>query len=146
MTRRHGRGRILLVEERGALRNLIRRVFEDAGYRVTLGAELEDALRQLSEKGLPVDLVVLDPVTGRSSGHDPVDEIHRLAPGCRVVLVSDPEAPARFRQEPTSEWMRTIPRPVKLSELFEAVESLLGPAKVDHPPTDGTHSDRRDVR
>ena len=142
MNRRDGRKRILLLEERGALRNLIRKVLEDAGYCVTVGSDPREELTRMKGASVPVDLVILDTTGTPGPDRDLGGEIRRLNPDCPIVLVSGREGSNLPGTEP--DWLRTVPRPVKLSELFEAVESLVGPESGDGSDPDDDASPRRD--
>lgn len=135
-----GKPRIVLVEERGALRNLIRKVLEDAGYRVTLSADLGEVGRIATDRSDPVDLVVLDADTGPGPDRELLDEIRRRNPGCRVVLFSSRDGTSLARREP--DWVREVSRPVRLSELFQAVESLVGRGPTDGGPSGEAPGDR----
>lgn len=141
MNRSDRKRRILLVEERGALRNLVRKVLEDAGYRVTVGGDLEETLRKVSDEALPVDLVVLDSGRAPDADGELVDEIRRFNPECRVVVVSERDETELAGAD--RDWIRSVSRPLKLSELFEAVESLLNRGSEDTRPTPDVRTERR---
>jgi signal transduction histidine kinase len=79
-----GRGElVLVVEDSAPLRQLTRRVLEDAGYRV---AEAESGSEALADG--PPDLLLTDVVMPGMSGRELAEAIWARAPGLPVVLMS----------------------------------------------------------
>ncbi|MFP3949404.1 MAG: peptidoglycan DD-metalloendopeptidase family protein, partial [Longimicrobiales bacterium] len=66
--------RILLVEKRGSLRRLLRRVLEDAGHDVLTATDIQAGLSRLARSDDPVDVLVADAAdTGSFGAAGPLD-------------------------------------------------------------------------
>ena len=86
---RPGRGEhILVAEDETSVRELIQRMLERLGYRVTLAANGNDALAFVTEKGLDPDLVITDVVMPGMSGKELVERLRKVRPGQRFLYMS----------------------------------------------------------
>jgi predicted ATPase/signal transduction histidine kinase/CheY-like chemotaxis protein len=84
-----GRGEsILLVEDDGAVRDLVRTVLLAEGYRVTAAATPGEALRQAGRLGGSIDLVVSDVVMPEMNGAELFARLLERWPRLRVLFVS----------------------------------------------------------
>jgi DNA-binding response OmpR family regulator len=80
------RDRILVIEDDGALRKILRRLFSSVGYEVDV---VPDAVRGLEilRQRVPA-VVVLDLPSPESSGRDVCKKIEELIPGLPLVILS----------------------------------------------------------
>ena len=78
--------RILVIEDDGALRKILRRLFSSVGYEVEV---IPDAVRGLEilRQRVPA-VVVLDLPSPESSGRDLCKKIEDLIPGLPIVILS----------------------------------------------------------
>ena len=79
-------GRILVIEDDGALRKVLRRLFSSEGYEVDVASDAVCALERL-RRGTPA-AVVLDLPRPGSSGCDLCKKIANLIPGLPLVILS----------------------------------------------------------
>ncbi len=79
---------ILVVDDEPVVLQLATSLLEWHGYTVLTASDGEGALRVLSEKSAQIDLVILDLVMPRMSGHETFDRIRRLYPNLKVLLSS----------------------------------------------------------
>jgi PAS domain S-box-containing protein len=79
---------ILVAEDEGAVRDLIRQMLERLGYRVTLAADGNDALALVTEQGLDPDLVITDVVMPGMSGKELMDRLRKNRPEQRFLYMS----------------------------------------------------------
>jgi len=94
-----GRGTVLLAEDDGSLRDLARRILQDAGYRVLAAGSGEEALHIASVSGA-IGLLITDVVMpGGLSGVDLFHRIREVRPGLPVLFMSGyaDEAEERYR-------------------------------------------------
>ena len=84
----HGGETVLLVEDDPAVRNVVRRMLEGLGYAVVEASGAIEALEQVAEAAVEVELLLTDVVMPVMSGPELVDEIRRLRPCVRVLFVS----------------------------------------------------------
>jgi len=85
---RGGTETILVVEDEIAVRNVMTRTLEDAGYEVLTAQSAADAIAVALRHDQHIDLVVSDVVMPGFSGPDVVQRIVRLNPELRVIYVS----------------------------------------------------------
>ena len=78
---------ILLVEDEAAIRKLMTRQLESAGYRVTTAVDGQDALDRLGEAS-PLDLLVTDVVMPRLSGPELARRLRAEQPDLPVLFMS----------------------------------------------------------
>ena len=78
--------RILVIEDDGALRKILRRLFSSEGYEVDVASDAVCGLERLRQ-GVPA-AVVLDLPRPGSSGHDLCKKIANLIPGLPLVILS----------------------------------------------------------
>jgi two-component system cell cycle sensor histidine kinase/response regulator CckA len=83
-----GSGRILVVEDESAVRTLLGRVLERAGYEVTTASDGGQALQLVDGGDGHFDLVLTDVVMPGMSGIALVRELRSRRPGIRVLLMS----------------------------------------------------------
>jgi DNA-binding response OmpR family regulator len=78
--------RILVIEDDGALRKILRRLFSSEGYEVDVASDAVCGLERLRQ-GVPAAVVLDLPRLG-SSGHDLCKKIANLIPGLPLVILS----------------------------------------------------------
>jgi PAS domain S-box-containing protein len=78
---------ILLVEDEEPVRELVRRVLENFGYRVLVAAGPGEAERLLEESS-GVDLMLTDVVMAEMSGYDLAVRVRAARPGIRLLFMS----------------------------------------------------------
>ena len=119
-------GRILLVEDDSALRDVLADILTDEGYEVDCATNGREALDRLSGSGPSPDLIVLDllmPVMDGWAFRDAQRQSPRLARIPTVVLsASYPPDGRRIR---SLEAEAVLSKPVGMERLLGALERLL---------------------
>jgi CheY-like chemotaxis protein len=119
-------GRILLVEDDDALRQVLSEVLADEGYRVDAAANGQAALDHLKESGASPDLILLDlvmPVMDGWAFRDAQRNDARLAHIPTMVLsASFPPDSARMR---ALDAQAVLSKPVSIDRLMRAVRRLV---------------------
>jgi CheY-like chemotaxis protein len=119
--------RVLVIDDEAALRGLVERLLDEAGYAVCSAGTVEQALALLREPP-PTSLVLLDRSVSRAPPEQVIEELRRTAPGARVVLFTGASVP------PTEEALveAVLQKPATLDELLALVRRVLDrPAKVE---------------
>jgi len=96
----HGSGIVLVVEDRGDVREVVSRTLSDFGYQAIAVESGEEAIRTLSDRALTVDLLLTDVVMPRMSGVELARLATALRPTLKVLFMSgyapDPQHRALF--------------------------------------------------
>jgi two-component system cell cycle sensor histidine kinase/response regulator CckA len=79
---------ILVVEDQAALRELVRRVLEQNGYRVLEAPNGEQAVRVAESSGRPIHLVITDVVMPGMNARAMAERIRGVWPAVRVLYMS----------------------------------------------------------
>lgn len=123
---RKGEGVVLLVEDEASVRAFAARALTLRGYTVLEAASAEEALTQLEDKSLHVDLFVTDVVMPGMDGPAWVRRAHLDRPGVKVIFMSgyaDDGLAEDQARVPNSVF---LPKPFSLGDLTNTVQSLLG--------------------
>jgi PAS domain S-box-containing protein len=79
---------VLLVEDEGALRSIIREILEDEGYKVLEAANPDEALAASRSHEGPIQLLLTDLVMPRMSGRELARQVAALRPGLKILYMS----------------------------------------------------------
>jgi DNA-binding NtrC family response regulator len=77
---------ILVLDDVADAGVLIKRILERKGHRVTAFTEEEEALARIGRGG--VDLAILDIKLKRMSGVDVLEELKKISPATRVIMLT----------------------------------------------------------
>jgi CheY-like chemotaxis protein len=120
---------ILLVEDEDAVRELVQRVLDGAGYHVLTAARPSDAQRFAIDER--IDLLLTDVVMPEMSGYDLAVRIRLAHPAAHTLFISGyaHAALAETAEPPAGEMLR---KPFSPDQLLRAVRAVLdGEALVD---------------
>jgi PAS domain S-box-containing protein len=112
---------ILLVEDEEPVRELVRRVLEDAGYEVLAAGLPSEAERLLAEAG-HVDLLLSDVVMPEMSGYDLAARVREAHPEIRLMFMSGYAHSVPGAEQATG---RLLKKPFAPEQLARAVRSTL---------------------
>ena len=124
-------GRVLIVDDAAAIRTVLRRVLESAGYDVTDAADVDGALELL--RCSPVDLVLTDVQMPGRSGVELAQLVARDYPGIKVIAMSG------FEDTHVSQLPRelgidaSLTKPMHPEVLIGAVRDAMERAKAARP-------------
>lgn len=111
---------LLIVDDDDASREVLELVLVDEGFEVLAAGRPADALAQVAQRGVEVDMLLTDVHLPGMSGPELADRVRRLCPRVRVAFVSgDVEPPPRSRG-------LFVPKPVDLDALVALVRRELG--------------------
>ena len=123
---------ILLAEDEPMVRDMAKRIFESAGYRVLAASDGEEALRMFQENRGDISLVVLDVMMPKLNGHEVYAQIKAADPDAKVVFCTahDPEtADSRSILENN---LHLIPKPFDTKMLLRTVRDVLDEVEQFH--------------
>jgi PAS domain S-box-containing protein len=112
---------ILLVEDEAVVRELVRRVLEDSGYRVLQAGRPSEAERLLGDDDC-VDLLLTDVVMPEMSGYELAVRVLEQRPGIRTMFMSGYSHSAAGAPQLRGELLQ---KPFSTDELTRAVRKTL---------------------
>ena len=120
---RHGGERLLIVDDDGEMRDLLRKVLEKEGYRVSVAGDGREALVVLARGTF--DLVVTDMLMPHDGGLELLESLHQIHPTLPVIIVTafgDWHSYTRALELGAAAF---ISKPLRMSELIAAVHNAL---------------------
>ena len=125
-----GSGTVLLAEDEGRVRDVLRRTLQEAGYTV-LAARDGGAIELAANYRGEVDLLLTDVVMPKMRGPELARVLHRQQPDVPVVYMSGYAEPAQEELlDSLDDGSTFLQKPVRRSRLLEAVLAHL-PAEAD---------------
>jgi two-component system cell cycle sensor histidine kinase/response regulator CckA len=124
-----GQGKVLVMDDEEIIRLVSGNMLSHMGFRVSLarnGEEAIEAYRKAMENGEPFDIVILDlTVRGGMGGVETVTHLREMDPGLRAIVSS-----GYFRDPVMCNFSKygfkgTLPKPYKIRELFEALQTAV---------------------
>jgi CheY-like chemotaxis protein len=127
--------RILVVEDKAAVRRLAKRILTRLGYQVLEAADGKTALENL-DAGPKVDLLFTDVVLpGRISGADLAKEAQARYPELKVLYTSGYANNTVLEDDPSCDEIRFIKKPFAKEGLARMVRYALESSSRDRAPT-----------
>jgi two-component system cell cycle sensor histidine kinase/response regulator CckA len=122
---RGGTETVLLAEDDEGVRKLINIVFEQSGYKVIEAVDGEDAVIKFKENKDKIDLVILDVIMPKKHGKMAYEEIKKVTPEIKVILVSGYSADIIDKKGIIEEGINFIPKPIVPNDLLRKVREVL---------------------
>ena len=116
---------ILLVDDEQMVADVLSRGLEQAGFRVTVATDPQQALEAFLRAPRSFDVMVTDQTMSGLTGLDLAEEVHRVRPGLPVLLLtgfSGSLTPERLAESGVDE---VLHKPVGRADLVEAIQALV---------------------
>ncbi|MBI5442305.1 MAG: PAS domain-containing protein, partial [Deltaproteobacteria bacterium] len=120
-----GNETILVAEDEAAVRNLIATVLSDAGYRVVLAVDGQNAVQQFAADPDWIDLALMDLIMPKKGGREASEEIRALRPQTRVLFVSGYSAEFIESRGGPGAGADLLTKPVRPLDLLRKVREIL---------------------
>ena len=127
---RPGTGTILVVEDEAAVRAIIRRILEDAGYDVVVANDPFHAL-ELAAEGTPFDLLLTDVIMPGLSGRDLAQRVQAIRPDLKTIFMSGYTDEIIASQGVLEDGLAFLQKPFGPKDLLPLVRDVL--QDKDHP-------------
>ena len=118
-------GTILIADDDEGLRSVLADVLRGLGYRVLEARDGEDAVEIARTHRGDLDLLIADLVMPRLSGYEAAEGVRQLHPQIAVLFISGYVDERSLAWKEPSPSMLFLPKPFSISELEEAVASLI---------------------
>jgi PAS domain S-box-containing protein len=116
---------LLLVEDETEVRELVRDILEDQGYRVLTAQDGVEALQIAQEHERPIHLLITDVVMPRMSGKALADQLKSIRPQMRVLFTSGYTDNAIVHHGVLDEGVHFLSKPFELEALGRKVRDVL---------------------
>jgi PAS domain S-box-containing protein len=125
---------VLLVEDDGSVRHVLKRMLEHAGYRVVSAACAEEATVALGAEPCSVDLLLTDVVMPGLSGPGLAEQLSRVQPDLKVVFMSGHTEDEAISEEVRQRGALFLAKPPSRSELLAKLRQALEPPSAGPAP------------
>jgi two-component system cell cycle sensor histidine kinase/response regulator CckA len=116
---------VLLVEDEEVVRGLARQVLEDAGYRVLVAQQGEEAISLCIEHAKEIHLLLTDVVMPGAGGKEVADRLGALRPGIKVLFMSGYTDEAIVHHGVLDSNVKFIQKPFSPAALAKKVREVL---------------------
>ncbi len=116
---------VLVIDDEEGVRNVVRRIFERAGYEVLLACDGIEGVERFRERHREIGAVLLDITMPRMGGEETFAELRRIRDDVRVLLASgysEQEAMSRFAGKGLAGF---VEKPFRAQTLLEKLEAVL---------------------
>jgi PAS domain S-box-containing protein len=117
--------KVLMVEDEDAVRRVVKRVLDKAGYAVVEVADPTDGLALFQEVGGQVDLLLTDVVMPGMSGTELVERMRATHPDLKVLLSSGYTDDVVMRDRVAEDRLAFIEKPFSPERLLRKVREVL---------------------
>jgi two-component system cell cycle sensor histidine kinase/response regulator CckA len=126
----NSRGTILVVDDEGAVREFIRTVLRQQGYRVVLASDGREALTICDRKDGDIQAVMLDVVMPVMGAKEFLPVFGVRHPEAKVLLTSGYDEAAARELCATYPWAAFIQKPYTAQQIASAIRKLLGTTRL----------------
>ncbi len=120
-----GEETLLLVEDDAVIRDMVRELLQDFGYRVITAVDGVDAVEKFQAAAGSVALIIMDVIMPRMNGRDAYQAIAAISPGAKVIFMSGYTADIITDTLTMGDPRHFVSKPIKINELLARVRELL---------------------
>jgi two-component system cell cycle sensor histidine kinase/response regulator CckA len=117
---------ILVAEDEEFVRHFLKTTLSEAGFRLIIAEDGEDALRKFIEHKDTISLVISDMVMPGMKGRALYDEICKINPGIKMLFISGYSADMFKLSEIPVNHLGFISKPFSKGDLLGKITSILG--------------------
>jgi PAS domain S-box-containing protein len=121
----NGTETVLVAEDDAAVRDLVKQVLEEFGYRVIVAANGVEALAKFKANKERIQLVLLDVIMPKMNGKDTLDKIQAEKPGIKAIFMSGYTKDLLDKNEADQRQFHFIQKPVSSRDLLTKVREVL---------------------
>jgi len=116
---------VLLVEDESGVRQLSKRILDNAGYRVLEAANGDDAERMFAQHAGAIDLVITDVIMPGCGGPELLERLQRRQPDLRVLYMSGYSEQSAAQKAGFDRGLPFVQKPFTAAELVRQVRDAL---------------------
>ena len=122
-------GKILVMDDEAALRQLIKRMLNQFGYNVELannGDEAVETYKKAFESDSRFDIIIVDlEVSDGMGGIETVEQIRKFDQGVKVIIVSGNLTDSLLDEIESGRYNGSLPKPFKIDDLESLINKVL---------------------
>ena len=115
---------VLIAEDEEEVRNLMKIVLEDHGYKVIEAADGVDAVDKFKENMDKIRLLLFDVIMPNKSGKEAYDAINEIRPGIKALFISGYSKDI-LQEDISRLGLHFISKPILPTELLKSVREAL---------------------
>ena len=116
---------ILLAEDETAVRNALKSILQEHGYRVIEAVDGEDAVKKYTEHKDDIQLLILDVIMPGMNGKIAFDMIQRITPGIKAIFTSGYTAEIINKKGIIQEGLNYVAKPVLPNEFLRKIRETI---------------------
>ncbi len=116
---------VLIAEDDGQVRELIKKLLDGFGYKVIEAVDGEDALKVFHDNRDRIHLLILDVVMPKKNGKEVYDAIKKGMPDIKAIFTSGYNADIIHKKGILEEGLNFISKPILPHELLKKVREVL---------------------
>ncbi|RJR21194.1 MAG: PAS domain S-box protein [Nitrospiraceae bacterium] len=116
---------ILVAEDEPAVRDSIRNILEEFGYKVIEAVDGQDAIDKFAEHKDEIQLLLLDVVMPKKNGKEAHEEIKRMKPGTKAIFTSGYTADIILRKKVLEEEVIFVSKPIMPDSLLSKIREVI---------------------
>ena len=116
---------ILLAEDNDLVRELVSSVLTEAGYKVIVADDGEEAVRKFSDYAGSIHLLIFDLIMPKMNGKEASDEIHKMQPGIKTIFASGYAPDIAHQKASLDDGCHLVYKPVSPQNLLKKVRNVL---------------------
>jgi PAS domain S-box-containing protein len=128
-----GKGRILVMDDEEAVREVARGMLETLGYSVTLakdGTEAIEIYHVAMASGVPFDSVLMDlTIPGGMGGQEAIKRLQEIDPNVRAIVCSGYSNDTIMANYKRFGFRAVVPKPYRLKQLSGTISDVLSTAR-----------------
>lgn len=118
-------GTVLVAEDDLPVRKLVKRILEDAGYRVIEAENGEDAVRKFTENKSEIRFTIIDVVMPKKNGRQVLEEIRKINPAVKAIFMSGYPKDIIHHKGIFGEGVEILMKPFTPEEVFDKIRKLI---------------------
>ncbi|MDA8085024.1 MAG: PAS domain-containing protein [Nitrospiraceae bacterium] len=116
---------ILVADDNDAVRNIVVTILQEAGFKAIASVDGEDAMDKYLRNKDAIKLLILDIAMPRKNGRVVFEEIKKVTPGMKAILMSGYDSVLSGEGLSTPEGATFISKPFPIIEMLKIVRTVL---------------------
>jgi PAS domain S-box-containing protein len=117
---------VLLAEDEAAIREFIKKLLEEYGYKVITAVDGQTAINEFKAHKDKIQLVLLDVIMPNRNGKEAYEEIKKIRPDIKALFMSGYPADIIHKHDIIEKGFAYIEKPVSPTKLLKKIREALG--------------------